>query len=108
MGRAQAVGFAVVLAVVAWLTKPQWMGCVGLPYTFDLWLHQTKHLQCEDMTLFYERTDKVVATCGNQRDGAIVRDGEWFTVCGRRFRADIERSYPEERYRLSMAVPARH
>jgi len=76
------------------------MGCVGLPYTLDLWLHQTKHLQCEDMTLFYERVDKVVATCGNRRDGAIVRDGEWFEVCGRRFRADVERSYPEERYRL--------
>ena len=81
------------------------MGCVGLPYTLDLWLHQTKHLQCEDMTLFYERTDRLVATCGNRRDGAIVRTGEPFTVCGHRFGATIDRSYPEERYRLRIAIP---
>ncbi len=81
------------------------MGCVGFPYTLNLWLHQTRRLQCEDMTLFYERTDKVVATCGNRRDGAIVRTGEWFTVCGRRFHADVERSYPEERQRLVVSVP---
>jgi hypothetical protein len=107
MGKRHLFLFACLVAVIAYLTKPSWMGCVGLPYTLDIWLHQTKHLQCEDMTLFYERTDKVVATCGNRRDGAIVRDGEWFSVCGRRFHAAIERSYPEERYRLSMAVPAR-
>jgi hypothetical protein len=83
------------------MTKPSWMGCVGLPYTLDLWLHQTKHLQCEDMTLFYERTDKVVATCGNRRDGAIVRDG-------RRSRSAVGASAPrsnartrKKRYRLS-------
>lgn len=92
---------------VAYLTKAQWMGCTGLAYTLDVWLHQTKHLQCEDMTLFYERPDKVVATCGNRRDGAMVRTGEPFSVCGRRFHAEIERSYPEERYRLTVTVPAR-
>ena len=106
MGRRHFVLFLALVAVVAWMTKPSWMGCIGLPYTVDIWLHQTKHLQCEDMTLFYERTDKVVATCGNRRDGAIVRTGEPFQVCGRRFQAAIERSYPEERFRLSVAVPA--
>jgi hypothetical protein len=107
MARRHLVLFSVLVAVVAYLTKPSWMGCAGLPYTLDLWLHQTKHLQCEDMTVFYQRPDKVVATCGNRRDGAIVRTGEWFTVCGRRFRATIDRSYPEERFRLSVSVPSR-
>jgi hypothetical protein len=102
MGKRHLLPILTLVAVLAYLTKPSWMGCVGLPYTLDLWLHQTKHLQCEDMTLLYERTDKVVATCGNRRDGAIVRDGEWFTVCGRRMHVDIARSYPEERYRLSL------
>ena len=105
MGRGQLFLLGCIVAVVAYLTKPSWMGCVGLPYTVDLWLHQTKSLQCEQMTLSYERTDKVVATCGNRRDGAIVRNGEWFTVCGRRFHADVERSYPEERQRLVVSVP---
>jgi hypothetical protein len=105
MGRRHLVLFVCFVAVVAYLTKPSWMGCIGLPYTVDLWLHQTKSLQCEQMTLSYERTDKVVATCGGRRDGAIVRTGEWFSVCGRRFHADIERSYPEERYQLVVSVP---
>ena len=100
--------FVALAVFVAYLTRASWMGCVGLPYTLDIWLHQTKHLQCEDMTLFYERTDKVVATCGSRRDGAIVRDGEWFTVCGRRFHAAIERSYPEERFRLSIDLTPDH
>jgi hypothetical protein len=104
MGRGHIALFALVVAVVAYLTKPQWMGCAGLPYTLDLWLHQSRHLQCEDMTLFFERPDKVVATCGNRKDGAIVRTGEPFEVCGRRFHATIGRSYPEERLRLSARV----
>lgn len=106
MGRRHLVLVMIFVAVVAYLTKPSWMGCIGLPYTLNLWLHQTKHLQCEDMTLFFQRPDKVVATCGNRRDGAIVRTGEWFEVCGRRFHATIGRSYPEERLRLSLAIPA--
>ena len=105
MSRFQLGLVVAFVAIVAYLTKPSWMGCIGLPYTIDLWLHQTKHLQCEDMTLFYERPDKVVATCGNRRDGSIVRTGEWFEVCGRRFRATIDRSYPEERQRLRVSVP---
>jgi hypothetical protein len=106
VGRRHLLLFLTLVGVVAYLTKPSWMGCIGLPYTVDLWLHQTKHLQCEDMTLFFERTDKVVATCGNRRDGSIVRTGEWFSVCGRRFHAEIRRSYPEERHRLRVSVPA--
>jgi hypothetical protein len=105
MGRRHLFLFAAFLVVVAYLTKPSWMGCVGLPYTLDLWLHQTKSLQCEDMTLRYDRTDKVVATCGSRRDGAIVRTGEPFQVCGKRFRAIIDRAYPAERYRLTVHVP---
>ena len=105
MARRHLILFLGLVAVVAYLTKPSWMGCIGVPYTVDLWLHQTKHLQCEDMALFYERPDKVVATCGNRRDGAIVRTGEPFKVCGRHFHATIERSYPEERHRLRVSVP---
>ena len=105
MSRFQLGLVVAFVAIVAYLTKPSWMGCIGLPYTVDLWLHQTKHLQCDDMTLFYERPDKVVATCGNRRDGAIVRTGEPFKVCGRHFHATIERSYPEERLRLRIAIP---
>jgi hypothetical protein len=92
--------------VLAYWTKSSWLGCVGLPFTVDLWLHQHKTLACESMTLFYERPEKVVATCGRRRDAAIVRDGESFSVCGRRFDAEIARSYPEERYRLRVGVPA--
>jgi hypothetical protein len=107
VGRWHLLPIVVVVVFVAYLTRTSWLGCIGAPFTIDVWLHQTKVLACQDVTLFFERPDKVVGTCGNRRDATTVRTGEPFSVCGRRFRADIERSYPEERYRLTVTVPRR-